>query len=210
MKLCHKTWTVDAETFDQSQYEITKYKKSWKCTRYYTDTGTSRKLCKESFDLTECLKFVGFPMTMDNLSMLAEIIGIQLYSVTAHDEFRSPIGEGNTYIQYFSLGKVYQYDNRTKVMMNRPSIIKFIKDMDTHIGYINDMEDSKVSDFAKLAVKRFYKLTQNSILINDHHCYIFIDDINDPIPDRVQLNDDYSMSDYMNTQSSSDVDTSSD
>lgn len=209
MKLCHKTWTVDVETSDNSQFEITKYEKSWKCTRHYTDTGTSRKLCKESFDLTECLKFVGFPMTMDNLSMLAHIIGIQLYSVTAHEEFRSYIGEGNTYIQYLSVGKIFQYENQTKVMMNRPSTIKFIKDMDTHIGYINGRDDSKVSDFAKLAVKRFYKLTQNSIIINDHHCYIFIDYTDDPSPDRVQLDDNYSMSDYMNTQSSSDVDTSS-
>lgn len=210
MKLCHKTWTVDVETSDNSQYEITRYEKSWKCTRHYTDTSTSRKLQKESFDLTECLKFVGFPMTMDNLSMLANIIGIQLFSVTAHDEFRSLMGEGNTYVQYLSVGKIFQYESQKKVMMNRPSIIKFIKDMDTHIGYINDTGDFKATKFAKLAVKRFYKLTQNSIIINDHHCYIFIDDVDDPNPDRVQIDDNDQMSDYMNTQSSSDVDTSND
>lgn len=211
MKLCHRTWTVDAETFDQSRYEITRYEKSWKCTRYYTDTKyseTPKKLCKESFDLTECLKFVGFPMTMDNLSMLAEIIGMQLYSVTAHEEFRSHMCEGNVYVQYYSVGKIHRDEKQSIVMMNQPWNVKFIKDMDTHIGYINDPDNSKVTNFAKLAVKRFYKLTQNSIIINEHHCYIFIDDTNDPNPDKVQINDNYSASAYMSTQNSSAVDTS--
>lgn len=211
MRLCHKTWTVDVESPDNSEYEITRYEKSWKCTRYYTESNsftTPKKLCKESFDLTECLKFVGFPMTMDNLSMLAEIIGIQLYSVTAHEEFRSHICEGNVYVQYYSVGKIHRDEKQSIVMMNQPWNIKFIKDMDTHIGYINDPDDSKVTNFAKLAVKRFYKLTQNSIIINEHHCYIFIDDTNDPNPDKVQINDKYSASAYMSTQNSSAVDTS--
>lgn len=207
MRLCHKTWTVDVDSLDNSEYEITRYEKSWKCTRYYTDTGTLRKLSKESFDLTECLKFVGFPMTMDNLSMLAEIIGMQLYSVTAHEEFRSHICEGNVYVQYYSVGKIHRDEKQSIVMMNQPWNVKFIKDMDTHIGYINDPDDSKVTNFAKLAVKRFYKLTQNSI-INEHHCYIFIDDTNDPNPDKVQINDNYSASAYMSTENSSAVDTS--
>lgn len=211
MRLCHKTWTVDVESLDNSEYEITRYERSWKCTRYYNDTNsfkTPRKLYKESFDLTECLKCVGFPMTMDNLLMLADIIGIQLYSVTAHEEFRSPMCEGNVYVHYFSVGKIYRDEKQSVVAMNQPSIIKFIKDMDTHIGYINDSYDSKVTTSAKLAVKRFYKLMQNSIIINEHHCYIFIDDINDPNPDRVQINDNYSTSAYMSTQNSSAVDTS--
>lgn len=208
MRLCHKTWTVDVESLDNSEYEITRYEKSWKCTRYYTDTGTIRKINKESFDLTECLKFVGFPMTMDNLSMLAEIIGMQLYSVTAHEEFRSHMCEGNVCVQYYSVGRIHRDGKPLVVMMNQPCIIKFIKDMDTHIGYINDPDDSKATTSAKLAVKRFYKLTQNSIIINEHHCYIFIDNANDPNPDRVQINDNYSASAYMSTQNSSAVDTS--
>lgn len=212
MRLCHKTWTVDVDSLDNSEYEITRYEKSWKCTRYYTEPKTittPRKSYKESFDLTECLKCVGFPMTMDNLSMLAEIIGIQLYSVTAHEEFRSHMCEGNVYVQYYSVGKIYRYEKQTRVMMNRPSIVKFIKDMDAHIGYINDPDDSKVTNFAKLAVKRFYKLMQNSNIIHDHQCYIFVDNTDDPNPDRVQINDNYSASAYMNTQNSSAVDTSS-
>ena len=211
MRLCHKTWTVDVESLDNSEYEITRYEESWRCTRYYTDTNsfkTPRKLSKESFDLTECLKFVGFPMTMDNLSMLADIIGIQLYSVTAHEEFRSPLSEGNVYVQYFSVGKIYRDEKQSIVAMNQPSIIKFIKNMDDHIGYINDPADSKVTNFAKLAVKRFYKLMQNSNIINDYHCYIFIDDTNDPNPDRIFINDNYSPYTNMNSQNSSAVDTS--
>ena len=211
MRLCHKTWTVDVESLDNSEYEITRYERSWKCTRYYTDTNsfkTPRKLYKESFDLTECLKCVGFPMTMDNLSMLADIIGIQLYSVTAHEEFRSPLSEGNVYVQYFSVGKIYRDEKLSVAKMNQPSIIKFIENMDDHIGYINDPNDSKVSNMTKLAVKRFYKLMQNSNIINDYHCYIFIDDANDPNPDRVQINDNYSPYTYMNSQNSSAVDTS--
>lgn len=211
MRLCHKTWTVDIESLDNSEYEITRYEESWKCTRYFTDTNsfkTPRKLSKESFDLTECLKCVGFSMTMDNLSMLADIIGIQLYSVTAHEEFPSPLSEGNVYVQYFSVGKIYRDEKLSVAKMNQPSIIKFIKDMDTHIGYINDPIDSKGSDIIKLAVKRFYKLIQNSNIINDHHCYIFIDNMNDPNPDRVQINDNYSPYTYMNSQNSSAVDTS--
>ena len=211
MRLCHKTWTVDVESLDNSEYEITRYEESWRCTRYYTDTNsfkTPRKLSKESFDLTECLKFVGFPMTMDNLSMLADIIGIQLYSVTAHEEFRSPLSEGNVYVQYFSVGKIYRDEKQSIVAMNQPSIIKFIKNMDDHIGYINDPADSKVTNFAKLAVKRFYKLMQNSNIFNDYHCYIFIDDTNDPNPDRIFINDNYSPYTNMNSQNSSAVDTS--
>ena len=211
MRLCHKTWTVDVESLDNSEYEITRYEKSWKCTRYYTDTNsfkTPRKLYKESFDLTECLKRVGFPMTMDNLSMLADIIGIQLYSVTAHEEFRSPLSEGNVYVQYFSVGKIHRDEKQSIVAMNQPSIIKFIENMDEHVAYINDPDNSKVSNMMKLAVKRFYKLMQNSNIINDHHCYIFIDDANDPNPDRVQINDNYSPYTYMNSQNSSAVDTS--
>ena len=211
MRLCHKTWTVDVESLDNSEYEITRYEESWKCTRYYSDTNsfkTPRKLYKESFDLTECLKCVGFPMTMDNLSMLADIIGIPLYSVTAHEEFRSPICEGNAYVQYFSVGTVYRDEKLSVAKMNQPSTIKLIKDMDTHIGYINDPDNSKVSNCAKLVVKRFYKLMQNSNIINDHQCYIFIDDINDPNPDRIQINDNYSPYTYMNSQNSSAVDTS--
>ena len=211
MRLCHKTWTVDVESLDNSEYEITRYERSWKCTRYYTDTNsfkTPRKLYKESFDLTECLKCVGFPMTMDNLSMLADIIGIQLYSVTAHEEFRSPMRVENVYVQYLSVGKIYRDEKQSIAAMNQPSIIKFIKSVDEHIGYINDPDDSKVTNFAKLAVKRFYKLMQNSNIINDHHCYIFIDDTNDPHPDRVQINDNYSPYTYMNSQNSSAVDTS--
>lgn len=217
MRLCHKTWTVDVESLDNSEYEITRYEESWKCTRYYTDTNsfkTPRKLSKESFDLTECLKCVGFPMSMDNLSMLADIIGIQLYSVTAHDEYRSPMRVENVYVQYFSVGKIYRDEGKiyrdekqSIVAMNQPSIIKFIKNMDDHIGYINDPDDSKVDSFAKLAVKRFYKLIQNSNIINDHHCYIFIDDLNDPNPDRVQINDNYSPYTNMNSQNSSAMDT---
>ena len=211
MRLCHKTWTVDVESLDNSEYEITRYKESWKCTRYYTDTNsfkTPRKLYKESFDLTECLKCVGFPMTMDNLSMLADIIGIQLYSVTAHEEFRSPLSEGNVYVQYFSVGKIYRDEKLSVAKMNQPYIIKFIKNMDTHIGYINDPDGSRVTNCAKLAVKRFYKLMQNSNIINDHQCYIFIDDTNDPHPDRIQINDNYSPYTHMNSQNSSAVDTS--
>ena len=211
MRLCHKTWTVDVESLDNSEYEITRYERSWKCTRYYTDTNsfkTPRKLYKESFDLTECLKRVGFPMTMDNLSMLADIIGIQLYSVTAHEEFRSPLSEGNVYVQYFSVGKIHRDEKQSIVAMNQPSIIKFIEDMDEHVAYINDPDNSKVSNMMKLAVKRFYKLMQNSNIINDHHCYIFIDDANDPNPDRVQINDNYSPYTNMNSQNSSAVDTS--
>ena len=211
MRLCHKTWTVDVESLDNSEYEITRYERSWKCTRYYTDTNsfkTPRKLYKESFDLTECLKCVGFPMTMDNLSMLADIIGIQLYSVTAHEEFRSPLSEGNVYVQYFSVGKIHRDEKQSIVAMNQPSIIKFIENMDEHVAYINDPDNSKVSNMMKLAVKRFYKLMQNSNIINDHHCYIFIDDANDPNPDRVQINDNYSPYTNMNSQNSSAVDTS--
>lgn len=211
MRLCHKTWTVDVESLDNSEYEITRYERSWKCTRYYSDTNsfkTPRKLYKESFDLTECLKCVGFPMTMDNLLMLADIIGIQLYSVTAHEEFRSPICEGNIYVQYFSVGKIYRDEKQSVVAMNQPSIIKFIKNMDEHVGYISDPSDSKTTNFSKLAVKRFYKLMQNSNIINGHQCYIFIDDLNDPHPDRVQITDNYSPYSYMNSQNSSAVDTS--
>lgn len=210
MRLCHKTWTVDVESPDNSEYEITRYEKSWKCTRYYTDTNsfkTPRKLYKESFDLTECLKCVGFPMTMDNLSMLADIIGIQLYSVTAHEEFRSPVCEG-VYVQYFSVGKIYRDEKQSTVAMNQPSIIKFIKNIDEHVGYISDPSDSKTTNFSKLAVKRFYKLMQNSNIINDHQCYVFIDDANDPNPDRVQINDNYSPYTYMDSQNSSAVNTS--
>lgn len=210
MRLCHKTWTVDVESLDNSEYEITRYEKSWKCTRYYTDTNsfkTPRKLYKESFDLTECLKCVGFPMTMDNLSMLADIIGIQLYSVTAHEEFRSLVCEG-VYVQYFSVGKIYRDEKQSTVAMNQPSIIKFIKNIDEHVGYISDPSDSKTTNFSKLAVKRFYKLMQNSNIINDHQCYIFIDDANDPNPDRVQINDNYSPYTYMDSQNSSAVNTS--
>ena len=202
MRLCHKTWTVDVESLDNSEYEITRYERSWKCTRYYTDTNsfkTPRKLYKESFDLTECLKRVGFPMTMDNLSMLADIIGIQLYSVTAHEEFRSPLSEGNVYVQYFSVGKIHRDEKQSIVAMNQPSIIKFIEDMDEHVAYINDPDNSKVSNMMKLAVKRFYKLMQNSNIINDHHCYIFIDDANDPNPDRISINDNYSPYTNMNS-----------
>lgn len=210
MRLHHKTWTVDVESPDNSEYEITRYEESWKCTRYYTDTNsfkTPRKLSKESFDLTECLKCVGFPMTMDNLSMLADIIGIQLYSVTAHEEFRSPVCEG-VYVQYFSVGKIYRDEKQSTVAMNQPSIIKFIKNIDEHVGYISDPSDSKTTNFSKLAVKRFYKLMQNSNIINDHQCYIFIDDANDPNPDRVQINDNCSPYTYMDSQNSSAVNTS--
>lgn len=156
MRLCHKTWTVDVESLDNSEYEITRYEKSWKCTRYYADTNsfkTPRKLYKESFDLTECLKCVGFPMTMDNLSMLADIIGIQLYSVTAHEEFRSPLSEGNVYVQYFSVGKIYRDEKLSVAKMNQPSIIKFIENMDDHIGYINDPNYSKVSKYDEISSK---------------------------------------------------------
>ena len=211
MRLCHKTWTVDVESLDNSEYEITRYEESWKCTRYYTDTNsfkTPRKLYKESFDLTECLKYVGFPMTMDNLSMLADIIGIQLYSVTAHEEFHSPLSEGNVYVQYFSVGKIYRDEKLSVAKMNQPSIIKFIENMDDHIGYINDPNYSKVSNMTKLAVKRFYKLMQNSNIINDHQCYIFIDDTNDPNPDRIFINDNYSPYTNMDSQNSSAMDTS--
>ena len=140
--------------------------------------------------------------------MLADIIGIQLYSVTAHEEFRSPLSEGNVYVQYFSVGKIYRDEKLSVAKMNQPSIIKFIENMDDHIGYINDPNDSKVSNMTKLAVKRFYKLMQNSNIINDHQCYVFIDDANDPNPDRVQINDNYSPYTNMNSQNSSAVDTS--
>ena len=209
MRLCHKTWTVDVESLDNSEYEITRYEESWKCTRYYNDTNsfkTPRKLYKESFDLTECLKCVGFPMTMDNLSMLADIIGIQLYSVTAHDKYRLPASgcDGNVYCQFHSVSKIHRNELGMATTL-RPSDIELIINMDDHVAYV---DDSNVPDMMKLAVKRFYKLMQNSNIINDHHCYIFIDDANDPNPDRVQINDNYSPYTYMNSQNSSAVDTS--
>ena len=212
MRLCHKTWTVDVESLDNSEYEITRYEESWKCTRYYTDTNsfkTPRKLSKESFDLTECLKCVGFPMTMDNLSMLADIIGIQLYSVTAHDKYRLPASgcDGNVYCQFHSVSKIHRNEIGMATTL-RPADIKLIINMDDHIAYINDPNESPISIVVKLAVKRFYKLMQNSNIINDHQCYIFIDDLNDPNPDRVQINDNYSPYTNMNSQNSSAVDTS--